>query len=550
MEWEFSSFSQILWKVWPKLKEQFSLAMAKQIVENVRSAFKQLGQTIWEEWQRINTFADSFDRLSKQAGLSSNDLLNTLKTASRGMISEADLMASANKAMLLWVSGSLEDFSTLMQIAEVKGKAMGESTTDAFNDIVVGIGRASPQILDNLWIVLDANTAYKKYAESIWKSSDELTKAEKQQALLKSIVWSSVDDLEAYSNEVLNFNQVWSQTTTAFRDELWGIWNWFITEVVQPVVEWFNQMLGISVETSYTLTKLRQEQNSLASEMWSLRLEYERGIITFEEYQKRVLEIWEEENKLRKKIAEEEEEVRKNRETTKELQEQYDATTQAIEIQSKTIAWLQKRISSWQNDFYDLWKQLEYVEAQLNKNIEKQQVLWLAMKYATSLWEEEAKTFVAQNIPAFQKYDSLMQQLTEAKDLYNNTQVDDSGTRSDWEKSRQQALKNIEAYMALLQSLVALWWGVKNSRGMQLGLKYAKWGEKSNLSKILWINPEELARATDALSEVTKKYNEVKNSIFEEKDTSKWKWGGGWKSAAVKQAEEEAKRIKELEKEW
>ncbi len=69
-------------------------------------------------------------------------ILDALTTASRGTISQYDLMLTANRSMLLGVADSAEEFSQLMQIATVRGRAMGLSTTQAFNDIVTGLGRA------------------------------------------------------------------------------------------------------------------------------------------------------------------------------------------------------------------------------------------------------------------------------------------------------------------------------------------------------------------------------------------------------------------------
>jgi sugar-specific transcriptional regulator TrmB len=57
-----------------------------------------------------------------------------------------------------------------------------------FNDIVVGIGRASPLILDNLGITVKIGEANEKYAESLGKASKELTVAEKKQALLNAVL--------------------------------------------------------------------------------------------------------------------------------------------------------------------------------------------------------------------------------------------------------------------------------------------------------------------------------------------------------------------------
>jgi hypothetical protein len=130
----------------------------------------------------------SFDQLAAKAGQSSAGLLNSLKAASRGTISEYDLMLAANRSMLLGVADSSEEMTGLMNIAISRGRAMGLSTTQAFNDLVTGLGRASPMILDNLGITINAEEVNKKYAASLGKTAEALTEAERKQALVNEVM--------------------------------------------------------------------------------------------------------------------------------------------------------------------------------------------------------------------------------------------------------------------------------------------------------------------------------------------------------------------------
>ena len=123
------------------------------------------------------------ESLARSFGTSMDTIVDAVREASFSTISDMDIIASANRAMMLGVAKDAETISSLMQVAMARGRAMGLSTKQAFEDIVTGIGRASPMILDNLGIVLDAENTYKEYAESIGKSAQELTKAEKIQAL-------------------------------------------------------------------------------------------------------------------------------------------------------------------------------------------------------------------------------------------------------------------------------------------------------------------------------------------------------------------------------
>lgn len=130
----------------------------------------------------------AMDRLAKTMNMDWEKILSWLQKASKGTVANYDLILAANKAMSLGVTKNTSDFSTLMEIARVKAKNMWSTTTQAFNDIVTGLGRGSALILDNLGIIVNATEANEEYAKSIGKTAKELTDAEKKQALINKVV--------------------------------------------------------------------------------------------------------------------------------------------------------------------------------------------------------------------------------------------------------------------------------------------------------------------------------------------------------------------------
>lgn len=154
--------------------------------------------------------------------------LATMRRVSRGTIADTDLMLAANRAYTLGVAKSADELGTLLEIATLKGRRMGLSTTQAFNDIVTGLGRASPLILDNLGIVIDAAEANELFAKSIGKTADELTEAERKQALVNVVV-------EQGKEELRNSGPVISDTQERL-DRLETAWANFRTEAGKTIV--------------------------------------------------------------------------------------------------------------------------------------------------------------------------------------------------------------------------------------------------------------------------------------------------------------------------
>jgi hypothetical protein len=69
----------------------------------------------------------------------------------------------------------------------------GQSMTEAFNDITLGVARQSRMILDNLGIIIDADKAYQDYAKTLGKTAESLTETEKRQAFMNAVVKSGDD---------------------------------------------------------------------------------------------------------------------------------------------------------------------------------------------------------------------------------------------------------------------------------------------------------------------------------------------------------------------
>lgn len=163
-------------------------------------AARQIAETTFE-MARASAQADrlvtSFESLAASAGQSSDELLAAMRNASQGTISNTDLIASANRAMLLGVANSADELASLMEVAAARGKAMGLSTSQAFSDIVTGIGRESKLILDNLGIIVNTEAANESYATSLGKTAAQLSDVERKQALLNAVLQSSTGIVRA-----------------------------------------------------------------------------------------------------------------------------------------------------------------------------------------------------------------------------------------------------------------------------------------------------------------------------------------------------------------
>lgn len=129
---------------------------------------------------------EAFKIMANRIGEDADALLEKFKETSRGLMSQDDIVAFANRMQSMGVP--MNRLSELMVVAQAKSREMGISFQEALEGITLGIGRGNGRILKSVGIVIDASQAYEDYAKSIGKSGNELTIQEQQLAILEAVL--------------------------------------------------------------------------------------------------------------------------------------------------------------------------------------------------------------------------------------------------------------------------------------------------------------------------------------------------------------------------
>jgi hypothetical protein len=163
----------------------------------------------------IDGLTQSYERLTAEMGINAEANLESLRDLSKGTISNKDLILAANRAMTLGVAKNQEEFNSLMQIARLRARDMGLTTTQAFDNIVTGIGRASPMILDNLGILIKQEAAQERYAKSLGKTTEELTANEQKEALKMAVLEEGMAGVKRAGDLSLTYAERMARQTVA-----------------------------------------------------------------------------------------------------------------------------------------------------------------------------------------------------------------------------------------------------------------------------------------------------------------------------------------------
>lgn len=201
-------------------------------------AVQSLGDTLINEAPRVEQLRTSFDNLATSAGYNSEEMLSSLRDASKGMITDVSLMESFNKSMLLVGEGMATKLPKLMEIAQASAAATGEDVGFLLDSLVTGIGRGSPMILDNLGLTINLAEAYDSYAKTLGIATDEMTKAQQQEALLNAVVAAGDGFIERLGDNAGGTAQTMAQFKTTIENLKMGLASGLLpalTSIVTPL---------------------------------------------------------------------------------------------------------------------------------------------------------------------------------------------------------------------------------------------------------------------------------------------------------------------------
>jgi len=216
-----------------------------------------IGWEVDKQAAKFQEAKESFTGYASSVGSSSEEMLSKLRAASGGTIDDFTLIKTASLGMALGVTKDADKMANLMQIARKKARLFGIETKDAFDDLVTGIGRASPQILDNLGIRIPAGFE---------QLTDGMSDADKVAKLFEMTLEAGNEELEAMGGLVDSRADKMRQLETSFTHLKLKVGE-LVGEGFQPYVEWLNESIKQTnklIDASHNAdSKLSQLKNTV-----------------------------------------------------------------------------------------------------------------------------------------------------------------------------------------------------------------------------------------------------------------------------------------------
>ena len=157
------------------------LELAQKAVGAAQFAFSEFSATL-DRAGKVEGLRLGFEKLQSSVDALAGNSLDSLRTATRGLASDFELMQQANQAVLLGVDKGDGQYAKLAESATILAKSVGISVVDGLFAANQAIGKNSFEMLDNLGVTLRVEEAQRLYAERLDKTTKQLTAQEKQQA--------------------------------------------------------------------------------------------------------------------------------------------------------------------------------------------------------------------------------------------------------------------------------------------------------------------------------------------------------------------------------
>ncbi len=206
----------------------------------------------------------AFGNLAIQAGTTADIMIKKMREATAETVSDFQLMQQFNTAAMLGLP--LDQFEKMIEIARGAAQATGQSMQFMLQSIVTGIGRQSKLMLDNLGILISAESANKRYASAMGIVDRQLTELERKQAFANEAVRIGLKNLEAMGGVVESSADKFGQLTARVENlrieigklllpsVLGGMESLFNT--IKSAVEGFNQLkMGVLERSLESATK-------------------------------------------------------------------------------------------------------------------------------------------------------------------------------------------------------------------------------------------------------------------------------------------------------
>lgn len=168
---------------------QASIVTFNSAIGLAREAFDAIGSMVGS----IKSLADAGENLGSLEAAFANlggqrDVITDARERIKGLVSETDLLALANKALVVGLPDVNKNFGDIADVGGRLADALGRDVKETIEQVTQAIARGRPQQLAQLGLFVDTDKAIADYAATLGTTSDKLSDFAKKQALQEAAI--------------------------------------------------------------------------------------------------------------------------------------------------------------------------------------------------------------------------------------------------------------------------------------------------------------------------------------------------------------------------
>jgi len=203
--------------------------------------------------KNIDAARYSFERLATSMGVNADELIAKLRAVSNSMVDDFTLMSNASRALVNGLNE--EQIVKLLESSAAAAKVNGATITKNFEDITMGIVKQESEILDNLFIIVKMEDAYKKFAGQLGVTVSALTDTQKRVAYNTAVMEAAEKQVKLLG---AGTEGTFSETAKLITrvTNLWDAFGTIVQRVANVASGWVNSLLDQLSWVDKYLTKI------------------------------------------------------------------------------------------------------------------------------------------------------------------------------------------------------------------------------------------------------------------------------------------------------
>ena len=229
-----------------------TLELVARVGKSIAGEFSEIIDKSVELAESADGVVHAFEKIGTE------DYLQTLRDATKGTVSDIELMKAAIKARDFGIP--LEDLGKYLSFAQLKAQQLGVSVQQMTDDIVTGLGRKSPQILDNLGLSAAEISAKTKETGDFMKAVASIVENNLAQAGETYI--SAADRAAQKTAELHNRQLELGQALLPLKEKISNTFDTMRVSIMGCIV-WLFQHRNASIALGFALTALTISMTAL-----------------------------------------------------------------------------------------------------------------------------------------------------------------------------------------------------------------------------------------------------------------------------------------------